>query len=321
MSYDWISVPLVYTQVVTLAVYSFFLASLMGRQFLDPGKNYPGHSMDLVVPVFTFLQFFFYMGWLKVAEALINPFGEDDDDFESNFLIDRNLQVAYLIVDEMHAEHPELVKDHYWDEGVPDELPYTIAAEETRSDEPWTESTAGVTVGAEQSEFMAKEEDEDDDIKTFDPCAFKETGSEVLLDKRMGTTMKDSREDSNGSIFKMFSNSVSRNELPRIESGVSIISSVIKNKRKRSIRNVSSSQISDRKSSHPFLRRIPTDVSEFHKLSESSSESEEEGQLRLKGYPLDDIKEVDVVKKHTVHREEELIDIKQTRGKNFQEHK
>ena len=80
--------------MVTLAVYTFFLASLMGRQFLDPVKNYPGHTMDLVVPVFTFLQFFFYMGWLKVAEALINPFGEDDDDFESNFLIDRNLQVS-----------------------------------------------------------------------------------------------------------------------------------------------------------------------------------------------------------------------------------
>ena len=99
------------------------------------------------------------------------------------------------------------------------------------------------------------------------------------------------------------------------------MSSVIKNKRKRSIRNVSSSHMSDRKSSHPFLRRIPTDVSEFHKLSESSSDSEEEGQLKIKGYPLDDIKEIEV-KKHIVQQEEELIDIIQNKEKeNNQEHK
>lgn len=39
-------------------------------------------------------------------------------------MIDRNLQVSYLIVDEMHHEHPELVKDQYWDEVYPNELPY-----------------------------------------------------------------------------------------------------------------------------------------------------------------------------------------------------
>lgn len=33
----------------------------------------------------------------QVAEQIINPFGEDDDDFETNKLIDRNLQVGCCV--------------------------------------------------------------------------------------------------------------------------------------------------------------------------------------------------------------------------------
>lgn len=93
LDYDWISVPLVYTQVVTLAVYSYFVTTLLSRQTLVVRED---RVVDLIFPVFTILEYFFYVGWLKVAESLINPFGEDDDDFDVNWLVDRNLQVSCL---------------------------------------------------------------------------------------------------------------------------------------------------------------------------------------------------------------------------------
>lgn len=147
IQYDTISIPLVYTQVVTLAVYSFFITSVMGRQWVEGKELKDGfvNMIDLYFPLFTTLQFFFYMGWLKVAESLINPFGEDDDDFEVNWIIDRNLQVSYMIVDEMHHEHPELVKDQYWDAVFPAELPYTVETEAFREQHPQP-STANIEI-------------------------------------------------------------------------------------------------------------------------------------------------------------------------------
>jgi len=306
LDYDWISIPLVYTQVVTLAVYTFFLSSLMGRQFLDPSKGLAGHDVDLVVPVFTFLQFFFYMGWLKVAEVLINPFGEDDDDFEMNWLIDRNLQVAYLIVDDMHAEHPELVKDQFWDEGIPDELPYTLAAEECRPAEPWLGSTADVIVSAEQGEFVHMDKiDEDvdsesdnelrqvrvEDVKPTGPVHINNgkltsRGSVSTLQESMGE-----RRESNNSMMKMlrkvFTNaptrSTSRLNVNGIGSLLSVNSKVSNADRKPRRRKLSRTyktglQINMSKASHlstenlsPGLSRVPTHECDIFKMSDTSS--------------------------------------------------
>lgn len=152
IQYDTISIPLVYTQVVTLAVYSFFITSVMGRQWVEGKQLKDGfiNMIDMYFPLFTTLQFFFYMGWLKVAESLINPFGEDDDDFEVNWIIDRNLQVSYMIVDEMHHEHPELIKDQYWDEVFPSQLPYTVETEAFREHHPQP-STANIEIPKQSS--------------------------------------------------------------------------------------------------------------------------------------------------------------------------
>jgi len=50
-----------------LAVYFYFLCTLIGRQYLGDLEM----RGDLYVPVFTFLQYLFYMGWLKVVTACL----------------------------------------------------------------------------------------------------------------------------------------------------------------------------------------------------------------------------------------------------------
>ncbi|KIH52997.1 hypothetical protein ANCDUO_16885 [Ancylostoma duodenale] len=70
----------------------------------------------MVFPFMTSIQFVLYMGWLKVAEALLNPWGLDDDDFETNVLIDRNLAMGLKIVDDGYGKTPELRKDAFWDD-------------------------------------------------------------------------------------------------------------------------------------------------------------------------------------------------------------
>merc|ERR1712243_538919 len=39
LSYDWLSVPLVYTQTVTFAVYFYFIVALFGSQWVTPASS------------------------------------------------------------------------------------------------------------------------------------------------------------------------------------------------------------------------------------------------------------------------------------------
>ncbi|MCP9264383.1 Bestrophin-1 [Dirofilaria immitis] len=72
-SYDWVCVPLVYTQVAALATYAHFAFCLISRQYLDPSKKYHNYEVDLIVPIFTIVQFLFFVGWYKVGQDLMRP--------------------------------------------------------------------------------------------------------------------------------------------------------------------------------------------------------------------------------------------------------
>ena len=96
-TYGHIPVPLVYTQVVTLVVYFYFGVSLIGEQWLLDDE------VDLYYPIFMTIKFLFLFGWLRVAETLYNPFGEDDEDFELNELLNRHFRVGMNIVDDKES--------------------------------------------------------------------------------------------------------------------------------------------------------------------------------------------------------------------------
>ena len=89
--------------------------------------------IDIYVPIFTLLQFIVYFGWLHVAEVLINPFGEDDEDFDCNFIIDRNVQITYLQVE--GGEDGEELEDPYQG-ALPTSLPHTVESFKTKDPNP-----------------------------------------------------------------------------------------------------------------------------------------------------------------------------------------
>merc|ERR1711862_706044 len=82
--FDHIILPPLYRQVIRFAVGAYFVLSLIGSQGLDEDPY-------TVFPIFLILKFIFFFGWLEVAEAIENPFGNDCDDFQVCELVSRHL--------------------------------------------------------------------------------------------------------------------------------------------------------------------------------------------------------------------------------------
>jgi len=113
LNYGHVPIPLVYSQVVHLAVYFYFGVTLISEQWIIKRKE-GDEVIYLYYPIFMTMKFLFYFGWLRVAETLYNPFGEDDDDFALEELMDRHIKVALKIVDK-NISPPNCQKDAFWD--------------------------------------------------------------------------------------------------------------------------------------------------------------------------------------------------------------
>ncbi|KAF6769652.1 hypothetical protein AHF37_12364 [Paragonimus kellicotti] len=61
-----IIIPLAYSQVVTIAVYSYFLCQIFASQFIADNREVEG-GIDLYVPIFSICSFLFLMGWYRVS--------------------------------------------------------------------------------------------------------------------------------------------------------------------------------------------------------------------------------------------------------------
>ncbi|CAJ0587576.1 unnamed protein product, partial [Mesorhabditis spiculigera] len=59
--HDWISLPILYPQIVFTATHVYFLLALFSRQFIVTADRVPG-EVDIHFPVMTVCQFIFYVG-------------------------------------------------------------------------------------------------------------------------------------------------------------------------------------------------------------------------------------------------------------------
>jgi hypothetical protein len=82
--------PLYLSQLVTIVTYSYFAVALIAQQNTTS-------EPEFYFPIFTFMEFFVYIGALRVGQTFTNPLGEDENCFEMIAFFNRNLRLAHLV--------------------------------------------------------------------------------------------------------------------------------------------------------------------------------------------------------------------------------
>uniref|UniRef100_A0AC34F989 Bestrophin homolog n=1 Tax=Panagrolaimus sp. ES5 TaxID=591445 RepID=A0AC34F989_9BILA len=115
LKFDWVPIPLVYPQLVTFCVRLYFFICLFTRQIIKSDDTGLPESPLFWIPLTTIIEFVVYMGWLKVAEDMLHPLGDDFDNLECNYIIDKNLITGLSLVDRGGKPFPSPKKDAFWD--------------------------------------------------------------------------------------------------------------------------------------------------------------------------------------------------------------
>ena len=191
-----VSIPLVYTQLVEIVTHLYFLCTLFGSQYLQPthylqhedgtltivplgtlnAVNMVGYDdtiTDFYVPFFMCLKFIFFFGWLAVAQSLTNPFGEDDEDFDMDYILNRNVQISYLMVEGDGPGGREL-EDPYYGK-LPTSLPHTVESQKALKTAPNMPTDRLIENMTEDEMALA---DEDKDEGHCNILSIKETDEE-----------------------------------------------------------------------------------------------------------------------------------------------
>ncbi|CAD6191311.1 unnamed protein product [Caenorhabditis auriculariae] len=125
LSYDWVPLPLALTQTITFFVYCTLFGNifrLQSRIILQYKTN--SHAEAIIVQGISncFLNVL-YIAWLRISQVIVNPFGEDPDDFEAEYLLERHCEVLNTMLCSPQEEVPFAYK-----KPAEDVLPHTLAS-------------------------------------------------------------------------------------------------------------------------------------------------------------------------------------------------